>query len=484
MDCRVFGFNFSTLETGGAPEVFLRPTVTWTLNETLPEYTTPGQTTPAPTSTSTRPPPDITDLRTAMDTSVTATLAVPWEVHYIFNTGPYKKETMTTRIFNIDFIPEVGRHELLEIPDGVECADYYNKDVRGPVLANIKSFRYSARVWNTATKQHSVIKGQIDFNKKLWSLEYTPLYANDPKSRKRKDVKPLTIILDASSDRVFKISKESTDCKIIPVADLPFDLQMIIEPNKITTMSARYFFYGPDNSSKLTYTKFTHRGGVPCHLWTMDRLGWPPGFSHIRTRWQWCFVDQKFYGSSYPNISSYPISLDIYVLEALHTWGKIDHRQGHTFSFQFYDVNTALDAFEQTQGFDTSPCFKMEERKTLHLTLVTTRSELRMPRGNEFKETFGTRHLNYGYPSYSHLQTHQNDKNETFLECTILGSLGEPRSIFSSLNVPNITLVMEKLSWRVSTGGLGFAFDQVNYTVSKVCYTETLISSLKTPLDS
>uniref|UniRef100_A0A6B0VFA1 Putative secreted protein n=1 Tax=Ixodes ricinus TaxID=34613 RepID=A0A6B0VFA1_IXORI len=488
MNCRVFGFNFSTLERGGAPEVFLRPTMTWTLNETLPEYTTPGQTAPAPTSTSTRPPPGITDLKTAMGTSITATLAVPWEVHYIFNTGPYQKETMTTRIFNIDFIPEVGRHELLEIPDGVECADYYNREVKNPVLANIKAFRYSAQVWNTETKQHSVIKGQIDVNKRLWRLEYTPWYTNDRKSRKRKDVKPLTIILDASSDRVFKISKEGAACEIIPVGDLPFDLQMIIEPNKIMNMTTKTFFYGPDQSSKLTYTKFTYRGGVPCHLWTTDRFGWPPGFSHIRTRWQWCFVNLELYNPSYQSKSSYPVSLDIYILEALHTWGKIDHRQGHVFSFKFYDVNTALDAFEQTQGFDTSHCFKMDERKTLHLTLKSYVSP-DITRESQFLRNFYDEIVKFGaitnpYLYVNYFQVHQTEKNKTFLELTVLGSLGTPRTIFSPLNIPNITSVMAKLAWRVGRGELVFKFNKELYNVSNVCYKETLIPSLDTPLDS
>lgn len=50
-----------------------------------------------------------------MDTLVTETLAVPWEVHHSFDIGPYKKESVTTRIFNFDFIREVGRHELLEV---------------------------------------------------------------------------------------------------------------------------------------------------------------------------------------------------------------------------------------------------------------------------------------------------------------------------------------------------------------------------------
>ncbi|CAN8014042.1 unnamed protein product, partial [Ixodes persulcatus] len=369
MDCRIFSFNFSILEKPGEPEVVLRPVVTWTLNETHPDFRTPGQTTPAPILTSTRYSPKVTDLRKAMDTSVTETLAVPWEVQYFFAIGPYRTESVKTRIFNFDFVREVGRHELLEVPDGLHCAEYYNKKVTKPAVAKIKAFRYSARVWNTVTKQHSLIKGQIDVSKKLWRFEYTPWSANDQKSRKRNDVKPLTIIVDALNDCVFKITKKSIDCQIIHLDSLPFDLQMIIEPTKIKTMTTNTFFYGSYESSSLNYTKFTYRGGVPCHLWTMDRIGWPPGFSHIRTRWQWCFVNKDLYEPSYKSTSSYPVSLDIYVLEALHKWGKIDHRQGHTYSFQFYDVNTALDDFEQTQGFDTSPCFKMEERKTLHFTL-------------------------------------------------------------------------------------------------------------------
>uniref|UniRef100_V5GIY5 Putative secreted protein n=1 Tax=Ixodes ricinus TaxID=34613 RepID=V5GIY5_IXORI len=63
MYCRVFGFNFSMLEKPGEPEVFLRPVVAWTLNETLPELTTPGQTTPAPVFTSTRSSSKITKLK-------------------------------------------------------------------------------------------------------------------------------------------------------------------------------------------------------------------------------------------------------------------------------------------------------------------------------------------------------------------------------------------------------------------------------------
>lgn len=61
------------------------------------------------------------------------------------------------------------------------------------------------------------------------------------------------------ADRVLKISKESLDCQIIPVSNLPFDLQMIIEPKEIKTMTAKTFFFGPDPSPKLTYTKFVRR---------------------------------------------------------------------------------------------------------------------------------------------------------------------------------------------------------------------------------
>uniref|UniRef100_A0A6B0VDU0 Putative secreted protein n=1 Tax=Ixodes ricinus TaxID=34613 RepID=A0A6B0VDU0_IXORI len=489
MSCRVFGFNFSTFEKPGAPEVFLRPVVIWTLNETHPELTTPGQTTAAPILTSTRFPSDITDLRKAMDTSATQTLAVPWEVHYSFAIGPNKKESMKTRIFNFDFIREVGRHEMLEVPDGLYCAEYYKKNVTKPVVANIKSFRYSARVWNTVTRQHSLIKGQFDVIKKLWRFEYTPWNMNDPKSRKRKDLDPLTIIVDASNNRVFKISKESAVCQIISLGNLPFDLQMIIEPSKIKTMTAYTFFYGTHQSPPLNYVKFTYRGGVPCHLWSMDRLGWPPGFSHIRTRWQWCFVNKDFYDPSYESDFSYPVSLDIYILEALHKWGKIDHRQGHTFSFQFYDVNTALDAFEQTRGFDTSPCFKMNERKTLHLTLASYVPP-EITRKPQFLHNFYNAIVIFGgslknlYLYVNHFQVHQSDTNQTFLEFTIFGSLGEPRSIFSSLNIPNITSVMDKLAWRARIKELGFTFDKVIYNVSNICYKETLISSLSTPLDS
>ncbi|XP_040073443.1 uncharacterized protein LOC120845946 [Ixodes scapularis] len=465
MSSRVFGFNFSMFEKPGAPEVFLRPVVIWTLNETHPDLKTPGQTTPAPILTSTRFPSDITDLKKAMDTSATETLAVPWEVHYSFAIGPNRKETMKTRIFNFDFIREVGRHEILEVPDGLYCADYYRKNVTKPAVTNIKAFRYSARVWNTATRQHSLIKGQFDVIKKVWRFEYTPWNTNDPKSRKRKDLETLTIIVDALNERVFEISKESSVCRIISLESLPFDLQMIIEPNKIKTMTANTFFYGPHQSSSLNYAKFTYRGGVPCHLWSMDRLGWPPGFSHIRTRWQWCFVNKDFYDPSYQSDSSYPVSLDIYILEALHKWGKIDHRQGHVFSFQFYDVNTALDAFEQTRGFDTSPCFKMNERKTLHLTLASYVPP-DITRKSQFLYNFYNSIVIFGgnlknlYLYLNHFQVHQSDKNETFLEMTIFGSLGEPRSIFSSLSIPNITSVMEKLSWRVRTKQLGFISDE------------------------
>ncbi|XP_040079572.1 uncharacterized protein LOC120851086, partial [Ixodes scapularis] len=386
------------------------------------------------------------------------------------------------------FIREVGRHDILEVPEGLHCADYYKKNVTKPVVVNIKSFRYSARVWNTVTRQHSLIKGRIDVNKKLWRLEYTPWNTNDSKSRKRKDLKPLTIIVDASNDCVFKISKESADCQIIQLDSLPFDLQMIIEPSQIKTMTANTFFYGPYESSSLNYTTFTYRGGVPCHLWTVDRLGWPPGFSHIRTRWQWCFVNKDLYGPSYKSSSSYPVSLDIYILEALQKWGKIDHRQGHTYSFQFYDVNTALDDFEQTQGFDTSPCFKMEERRTLHFTLDPHPSP-EITRESSFLRTFYNVIINFGnewipYLYVNPFQVHQTEKNETFLELTILGSIDTPRTIFSSLKIPNITFIMDKLAYRVQSRKLIFTFKQVNYTVSKVCYAETLISSLNTPVDS
>uniref|UniRef100_A0A0K8R626 Secreted protein n=1 Tax=Ixodes ricinus TaxID=34613 RepID=A0A0K8R626_IXORI len=125
MYCRVFEMNITD-----PTQRYIRPVVYWTLNETL-HFDDSGnvkfpKTTPSPPQyTESRPPPEITDLRSAMKIPRNRTLAVPWMVYYINEFSPDKKEEITTRIFNIDYIRQPTVNNLLEIPDGVYCPGGY-----------------------------------------------------------------------------------------------------------------------------------------------------------------------------------------------------------------------------------------------------------------------------------------------------------------------------------------------------------------------
>uniref|UniRef100_A0A147BFA1 Putative secreted protein n=1 Tax=Ixodes ricinus TaxID=34613 RepID=A0A147BFA1_IXORI len=301
MNCRMFQLNISD-----PIQRYIRPVVYWTLNETIKYDDTDRRTAPTTTTTrrpqvkTSRPPPGITDLRSAMKIPINSTLAVPWMVHYINDFSPYKTEAITTRIFNIDYIRQSTVNNLLEIPDGVYCpGNYFRRWVSQPRYSTIKIFHYSARVWNSKTKLFSVIKGWIDVGNRLFRLDYTPWLS--------KDREPVTIIAvdtknnkdvginRTSYDRVYKISNQGSKCQAIKIKKLKFDPQMILVPSYISSMTPKTFFTGPVQSANLSYTKVTFKGGVPCHLWSMLRSDWPPGLQYVQSLWQWCFVNKDFF---------------------------------------------------------------------------------------------------------------------------------------------------------------------------------------------
>uniref|UniRef100_V5H9S4 Putative secreted protein n=1 Tax=Ixodes ricinus TaxID=34613 RepID=V5H9S4_IXORI len=291
MYCRVFEMNISD-----PIERYIRPVVYWTLNETLNyDDTIPKPvTTPRPLDPASRPPPGITDLRSAMKIPINRTLAVPWMVYYLNEFSSHMTEAITMRIFNIDYIRQSTVNNLLEIPDGVYCpGGYYRRWLSQPLYSNTKIFHYSARFWNSKTKSFSVIKGWIDVYKRLFRLDYTPWLS--------KDREPITIIAvdtmnkGVAYDRVYKISSQGSVCQAIRIKKLKFDPQMILIPSYISSMTPKTFFTGPVQSARLNYTKVTFKGGVPCHLWSMLRSDWPPGLKYVQSLWQWCFVNKDFF---------------------------------------------------------------------------------------------------------------------------------------------------------------------------------------------
>ncbi|CAN8017979.1 unnamed protein product, partial [Ixodes persulcatus] len=373
VNCRVFELNISDPK-----QRYIRPVVYWNLNETL-KYDEAGNiiptnaTTRRPQDTTSRPPPGIADLRSAMNIPINRTLAVPWMVYYINEFSPYKTEAITTRIFNIDYINQSTVNNLLEIPDGVYCpGGYYRRWLSQPIYTNIKIFHYSARVWNSKTKSISVIKGWIDVYKRLFRLDYTPWLS--------KDREPVTIIAvdtkntngrinQTSYNRVYKISKQGSVCQAMKIKKLKFDPQMILIPSQISSMTPKTFFTGPVESARLNYTKVTFKGGVPCHLWSMLRSDWPPGLKYVQSLWQWCFVNKDFFANSTQITSSQMVSLDI-TIEDLYDRKNKDYEIGQTFSFYFYGVNTKMDNLSETEGFVPRACCKKNDTRQLRLHIA------------------------------------------------------------------------------------------------------------------
>uniref|UniRef100_V5HD11 Putative secreted protein n=2 Tax=Ixodes ricinus TaxID=34613 RepID=V5HD11_IXORI len=216
MYCRVFEMNISVPK-----EQYIRPVVYWTLNETLNyDDTIPKPApTPRPLDPASRPPPGITDLRSAMKIPINRTLAVPWMVKYKIDLEPYKIEEMTTRIFNIDYIRQSAVNNLLEIPDGVYCPGNYDKRWPSePISSSITIFRYSARVWNSRTKSISVIKGWIDVKNRLFRLDYTPWLSKDrgPVTIIAVDTKSNDVGINKTSyNRVYRISSQGSVCQAL-----------------------------------------------------------------------------------------------------------------------------------------------------------------------------------------------------------------------------------------------------------------------------
>ncbi|CAN7937343.1 unnamed protein product, partial [Ixodes hexagonus] len=365
MYCRVFDLDINDTQR------YIRPVVTWTVNETVyvKDDGTIGTHTSTPKETPSRPPPGIKDLRTAMYTPRNGTLAVPWEVKYLIEVRKHETETMTNRIFNIDYISQPSVSELLEIPDGVYCpGNYYRRWLSRPVFSNIKVMRYSARVWNSKTKKFSLIQGWLDVYKRLFRLDYRPWLS--------KDGKPLTIIaVDTNTtkipayNRVYEISEEGTLCKAKQIDQLDFDPQMILKPSEISSLTTKTFFIGNTEDARLNYTKVVFKQGIPCHLWSIERKDWPPGPAYVESLWQWCFITKEFFADPSKAKSSQIVSLDITIVDLYYSRRQRNKvfEIGQTFSFFFYDVNTNMDKLSETEGFAPTACCEKNDTRNLRL---------------------------------------------------------------------------------------------------------------------
>uniref|UniRef100_A0A147BEW3 Putative secreted protein n=1 Tax=Ixodes ricinus TaxID=34613 RepID=A0A147BEW3_IXORI len=471
MYCRVFDLNITDPQ-----ERYIRPVIYWTLNETVPDDTdtAPATTTPAPQAQASRPPPGITDLRSAMNTRSVGTLAVPWMVYYTIDVSPYTTEAMTMRIFNIDYIRQSSVNELLEIPDGVYCpGNYFRKWLPHPVYNSIKVLCYSAQVWNSKTKTFSVIKAWLDVYKRLFRLDYTPWFSKDPE--------PVTIIAvdtmtkNTSYNRVYKISRGGTKCKAIKISKLQFDPQMILLPSDISHLTTKTFFTGRKDDARLIYTKVIFKRGIPCHLWSMKRTDWPPGLTYVVSLWQWCFINKEFFTDPSKNISSQLVSLDI-IIEDVYYKRSEKYRPyeiGQTFSFYFYNVNSNMNKLSETEGFAPTACYKNNDRKQLRIRLSNESLSAELLRKPDFlfeawssvRKTGGI--LNPRLHITDFKATQQGKRS--FFEFTLWGTLTDLK-INSTHGSVDIDTVTGKLVWHAGRASFNFTYNQVEYIIDKVCY--------------
>ncbi|XP_040063899.1 uncharacterized protein LOC120838176 [Ixodes scapularis] len=474
MYCRVFEMNISD-----PIQRYIRPVVYWTLNETLHfddsgNVKVPTTTTPSPLQyTESRPAPEITDLRSAMKIPRNRTLAVPWMVYYINDFSSYKTEEMTTRIFNFNYIRQPTVNNLLEIPDGVYCpGGYFRRGLSQPIYSNIKVFQYSARVWNSKTKSSSVIKGWIDVYNRLFRLDYTPWLS--------KDREPVTIIAvdtkntNVAYDRVYKISKQGSECRAIKIKKLKFDPQMILVPSYISSMTPKTFFTGPVESARLNYTKVTFKAGVPCHLWSMLRSDWPPGLKYVQSLWQWCFVNKDFFAEASNINSSQMISLDITIKDLYDRKNK-DYTIGQTFSFHFYGVNTTMDKLSETEGFVPRACCNNNDTRQLRLHIEQKPPTGELLKNPDFLYAAWNAVRRVGSIQNPHLRIDNfkvtQQQNNSLIEFELLGNFIDLSGKSEAKTEVNIEEIMNRLVYHANKGNLNFTYNQKNYNIDSVCFT-------------
>uniref|UniRef100_A0A6B0VEW7 Putative secreted protein n=1 Tax=Ixodes ricinus TaxID=34613 RepID=A0A6B0VEW7_IXORI len=470
MSCRTFD-----LDIRDAEKQYIRPVITWTLNETLKDNSSSSTTAQPPQVTSSRPPLGIKDLKSAMYTPINETLAVPWEVSYTIELGTHKSESMTMRIFSIDFIRQSSVNKLLEIPDGVSCpGNYYKKWLPQPIFWNMRVFCYSARVWNSKTKKVSVIKGWLDVDKRISRLDYTPWLS--------KGAEPITVIVvntttkNSAYDRVYRISKGGSVCEAMRIKDLEFDPQMILKPTDMSSMTTKTFFMGRTEVARLNYTKVTFKGGIPCHLWSMRRDDWPPGPTYVVTLWQWCFINKDFFTQDSKTISSQLVSLDITIEELYYKKSDKhkDYEIGQTFSFYFYNVNSNMDKLTETKGFAPTACGDKNDTRKLRLRLTETSLPMELLREPDFlfaawrsvEVTGGIPNPRLRITDFKAIK----DKEESFLEFMLWGRLIDLEETSTSQKEVDMDQITTKMVYHAKRGSFKFTYNKKEYKIDKVCF--------------
>ncbi|XP_077510579.1 uncharacterized protein LOC144121307 [Amblyomma americanum] len=469
-----------TMVFSGRSEDNVGAVLKWTLNrEYVPKdyydyngdmgspATTTQRTAPVPDppiSSYLWPPKRFLDVNSAMSAPLNSTPPIFWEGSLrMVQAGSYVEPTITTRVFDFDYIKHPIHHDLLQIPDGVRCGGYWNPDLRRPIYSALRQFSFSAVTWTNKKKHHRRISGWVDANQQLYRLDYTPWSGG-------RASKYHTLIISGREDAAYKIPHETgRPCQLMPIKQISFDPQMIIDPQEVKKLTAKTFFTGPDQTKSLDYKKPAFRAGIPCHIWDVVREDWPPGTSHVKTLWEWCFVDMTKYSNEEKTLQV--ISLDIHVLEAPDGLAQDaeDLAAGDTYFFRFFHFNKTSPGAVEITSFFTNRCYPrsnwMKVRFTVNETIPA--EVLRDPafKAAALKKTGSIARIPVPALRVGRIKTYNTQTNAR-IETVLLDRF--PNSTYAPGSI-NISESIKKIQYNIGRKTFSIEFKRKSYLIIDMC---------------
>uniref|UniRef100_A0A023G2D3 Putative secreted protein n=1 Tax=Amblyomma triste TaxID=251400 RepID=A0A023G2D3_AMBTT len=464
---------------GGRSDDSVSAVLKWTLNQEYvpkdyydyyggkPKTTTkkPNPVPDPPISSYSWPPKRFTDFHEAMLAPLNSTPPIIWEAWFnMQRPGSYFAPTITIRVYNFDYIKHPIQHDLLQIPDGVRCEGYKNRDLKKPIYTSMRVFSFSVIAWTNKNKHYKrVSEGWLDANQKLYKVDYqswsegaTPKYSS--------------VIISGQEGVGYRIPLEKGEpCEEFSLADTSFDAQMIIDPQHVPNLTAKSFFTGSNQSMTLDYKKAAFKVGIPCHKWDVIRYDWPPGSSGVKTLWEWCLVDMTKYSNQNKTVT--PVALEIHVLEAqgVPTPGFENLAAGDTYFYQFFNFNQTSPDVVQIEGFFMDRCYEKSNWTTVRFTLNETIDE-KVLKQSAFlamaqKKVAIFAGIKVPALRVGHIKAY-NSGEKTYVQIVLLDRFPNTTSTMDPVTTYES---IEKLKYYIRNQKMSFDFNGKSYLVTEMC---------------